>query len=533
MLSLRTFAVVAFWVVLGCEAIAESRLLLMPGDSLPSSHPDATVRQVERLSSNRHGELFITADADSSSGRFGGIWRTDLLTGETVLVMEDGGLVPGVDNAVFDEPFSEDIGADVGLDGGIGIIASYSMPEPSASGFGTWYWDHSSGLTQLLLNDDPAPTFVDRMVSDPEIGSVSSTAGLVNIFADTVPSGTVGPKNDAAWMRDAAGEFHLAAVTGTPAPGLPDLVIDDEPWVNWINTRGQYLLEAGVNTPGGTPSESQRTVWLAEQGVDGPLARVLTQGDELPVDGGSAETFGTFNLHGLNNNGTVLLSSRYGGGSLRGVWTFETESGFRHIVSEGDPLPGLEPFRFEQVSAVDLSDDGEILIQNDHPDFHAHYGSGLWLGSSDENLHPVIMAGQAAPETETVFSDFGTTFRNANGQIAVEGSLENDTQFDPRDDEMGIWAQDVEDDFRLIVREGMSVGIGDEQFAIMALSLIGFDDFGHVVFGADLSDGAGEAVFVSDVVAVPEPSTMMYVVAAFLLLTGTGNKVCRSRQSAS
>ena len=445
--------------------------------------------------------------------------------------MEDGAHVPGIDGALFDEPFAEDISTDVGQDGGLGLILTYSMPEPEASGFGTWYWDDSTGLTQLLLHHEPAPSFVDRFVDDPEVGSVNGAAGLTNVYANTVPTGGVEPKNDATWLRDAAGDFHLVAVTGAAAPGLPDLVLDTEPKVGWINNPGQYLLDAGVNTAGGAPAESQRAIWLAGEGLGGPLSHVLTQSDELPVGGGTVPV-STFNTRDFNNVGVLAFSGNYpsGDATLTGLWTYAAESGFRHIVSEGDPLPGLEPFSFEQVSAVDLSDAGELLIQNNHPDFHAHYGAGLWLSSSDGSLEPVILSGQTAPQTETVFSDFGTTVRNATGQVAMEGSLENDTQYDPRDDEQGIWAQDTNGNFHLVVRDGSVLDAGGEDFvSVTDPELIGIDDLGNVVFSANLSDGNGRAVFVSDVVAVPEPSAMTYVLAAFLLLSrATGRRFARA-----
>ncbi len=519
MLKSHCFALVALCVLTASEGVSESRLLLKPGDSLPSARASAVVAGFERLSSNRLGELFVTADANASSGTFGGVWRTDVRTGQTILVVEDGALVPGIDGAIFDEPFAEDISTETGPDGGLGLILTYAIPESDVSGFGTWYWDSSTKLTQLLLHNEPAPRFVDRLVFDPEVGGVNGTAGLANVYADTVPSGDVEPKHDATWFRDTAGDFHLVAVTGRAAPGLPDLVLDGEPRVDWINNAGQYLLDASVNAADGTPLESQRAIWLAGEGLGGPPLHILTEGDELPVDGSSVPASSNINIRSLNNNGELLLSANYPNGddTLTGVWTYATGSGFRHLVSEGDPLPGLAPFRFEQVSAVDLSDAGEVLIQNNHPDFHAHYGAGLWLSSADGSLEPVILAGQTAPETETVFSDLGTAVRNAQGQVALEGKLENETPFDPRDDHGGIWAQNTSGEFRLVVRDGSVLDIGGESFQpITDPSLIGIDDRGYIVFSAAINDGAGRAVFVSDAVAVPEPSPTMHFLAAFL-----------------
>ena len=101
----------------------------------------------------------------------------------------------------------------------------------------------------------------------------------------------------------------------------------------------------------------------------------------------------------------------------------------------------------------------------------------------------------------------------------MAGRLENDTPFDRRDDEAGIWSQDVSGDFHLITREGSLLDVGGGQVvSVTDPSLIGMDDLGYVVFSADLSDGTGRAVMVSDVVAVPELTAMKHVLAGFLAL---------------
>ena len=396
MLRLATCIAVILWAVLVRDGAAQSRLLLKPGDSLPSSRVDAVVRDFERLRSNRFGELFATADAKAASGQFAGVWRVDIRTGQTILVVEDGASVPGIDGAIFDEPFAEDLATVVRQDGGLGLILAYSAPESEASGYGTWYWDVSGGLTQLLLQNQPAPGLADQFVHDPEVGGVNGLAGLASVFADAVPEGSLVPKNDATWVRDASDVFHLVAVTGTSAPGVPDQILDGEPRVNWMNNRGQYLLHAGVNTAGGAPIESRSAIWLAGEGVGGPLRHVLTQGDDLPVSSGSVPVQ-SFNVNDFNVEGDLVLTGNYAGDddTLTGLWMYTAESGFRHLVSEGDVLPGLEPFEFEQLSAVDLSDTGEVLIQNNHPSFHAHYGPGLWLSSVNRGLEPVLVSGQS------------------------------------------------------------------------------------------------------------------------------------------
>jgi hypothetical protein len=75
------------------------------------------------------------------------------------------------------------------------------------------------------------------------------------------------------------------------------------------------------------------------------------------------------------------------------------------------------------------------------------------------------------------------------------------------------------------VRDGIMLDAGNANLAsVTEPELIGIDDSGNVLFSANLSGGIGRAVFVSNVVAVPEPSAMTYILVAFLILSRATRK---------
>ncbi|MCH7596736.1 MAG: cadherin-like domain-containing protein, partial [Planctomycetes bacterium] len=130
------------------------------------------------------------------------------------------------------------------------------------------------------------------------------------------------------------------------------------------------------------------------------------------------------------------------------------------------------------------------------------YSSGLGdMGSvvSRSDVLPGMFDGER-------LTKFQTMVLNAHGQLAFMAELSTDF------DDLGIWAQDLSGDLRLIAREGgiIEVAPGDHR-TIRALRFEGgsgnedgrssaFNDRGQVVFIAEFQDGT-HGVFISDSVA--------------------------------
>jgi hypothetical protein len=97
----------------------------------------------------------------------------------------------------------------------------------------------------------------------------------------------------------------------------------------------------------------------------------------------------------------------------------------------------------------------------------------------------------------------------------------------PFENDLGIWAVDGLGTLQLIVRRGDSLEVmpGDHR-TVQDLFLNGINERGQVAFWAKFQ--GGEGIFVSDLVAVPEPGSSMVLTAGALLLV-----LRRSRRTAA
>jgi hypothetical protein len=94
---------------------------------------------------------------------------------------------------------------------------------------------------------------------------------------------------------------------------------------------------------------------------------------------------------------------------------------------------------------------------------------------------------------------------------------------------MGVWAEDLSGVLRLIVREGDTIDVDDgpgEDFRkVLGLSVTlggtyvendSFNNLGQLAFSADFGSGDSRGVFVSNLVAVPEPSAGILLTLAIM-----------------
>jgi len=185
-------------------------------------------------------------------------------------------------------------------------------------------------------------------------------------------------------------------------------------------------------------------------------------------------------------------------------------------------------------SPLGFNDEGEVLFQASinslvpDPNLNSLNNDGLWLIDKDQNTHIVIREGDIAPGTTEpfIFRSFQFEYMLNNlGQVAVEAVVGG---------KKGIWATDLQGQLRLIVLEGQSIDLGngdarlveelfvslnphEEPASINANSISNFNDRGQLTFGVRFPDGSS-AAFVSNLVAIPEPTTCMLMVLATLAL---------------
>ncbi len=249
----------------------------------------------------------------------------------------------------------------------------------------------------------------------------------------------------------------------------------------------------------------------------------------------------------LNNAGQVAFAgSPLETNGERSPWSIwidaagETEA----VVQDGDPAPGLpEEVTFRSLGAPVLNGQGTVVFPA-----QAQGYTGIWTGDP-ESLSLVAYQGQPAPGTPegVVFSRFdelsllspfpfgNKLMINANGQVAFAALLEGGAG---QDEDRGIWATDRTGDLRLIARVGdlLEVASGDyrtvsdlrygplggsggEDGRISALN-----DRGQLTFWAGFDDGSS-GVFVSNIVAVPEPVLLTPFALLFSALPRPGRRL--------
>jgi hypothetical protein len=122
---------------------------------------------------------------------------------------------------------------------------------------------------------------------------------------------------------------------------------------------------------------------------------------------------------------------------------------------------------------------------------------------------------------------------NGRGQVAFIAQLSGPGITNAND--FGLWAQDIHGQLHLIVREGNMLDVSDDPLNPELRTVIGFsfenrsgnedgvrsgfNEFGQIAFLASFANGT-QGLFVSDLVAVPEPAVgvIIAIFAASLVL---------------
>jgi hypothetical protein len=332
--------------------------------------------------------------------------------------------------------------------------------------------------------------------------------------------------NDRAIFVSGAGEMRMVARRGMTAPGADGGVFATflpSGGVPSINDHGEVAFAAGVD---GTLNFEG--VW--SEGGGGDLTAVALRGDPAPGIGGGT-TLASFLNPRINNRGEVAFLAFLDGSGIdrfNNTGIFTGRPGQLSLVArEGAPAPGvagdtvfdsLDPFDVNQTPIINKEGRVAFFGRLAGPSIDASNNGGIWGQDRNGVLSLIAREGAEAPGGG-VFSHL-EPYRwglqmNAAGQLAFLGSVRlNDQSF-----EAGIWAQDRAGELRLIVRTDQSVpfysrinslGFGDSSGGEDGWAA-SFNDRGELVFRAN----AG--IFVSTLVAVPEPPAVSLLAAILAL----------------
>ena len=368
---------------------------------------------------------------------------------------------------------------------GLGVTGAYSsnallldgeVKQTSGKTFGG-YWSKTNGITRLVAkeNDQPPGALAGATFSYIGPPVMNSTGQLA--FEGAVSDGGFGAGNytSAIWVNR-NGNLQLLAYPGSSAsevgPGViyPNFVTRRPA----INDQGQILYQAALDGPGITATNNQALI------ID---------------DAGSR----------------------------------------RVVVQRGQPAPGTLPNmvydRLDLGDAV-INDNGDVAFSGwvTGPGVSSGNGQyGIWLKDSAGQLHAIARGGDSAPGGGAFQIDRQQPFAlNDLGQVAFAAQLMTNQGW-------GIWGTDTSGVLQLIMRIGnqIEVGPGDvrtvssvdflhRDFSNESTGLhdglqSGLNDRGDVAFVAQFQDGSS-GIFVSSILAVPEPSTIVIALLATCLV---------------
>lgn len=412
---------------------------------------------------------------------------------------------PGVPGAFFDTLATAPQFSDVGI-----VSADFLMeigPGGVTSGdqWGRWLFP-PNGPGELVYRDRSAPPGVD-----PE-AEIVAAFGPMNRGGDLAmratlavgPGGVTSSTTAVIWKRLADGTETFVARSGFVAPDAPAGTFFNNIGVADINENGVILSRNTFRQGlGGVTEDNDGAIYSDRSGA---YTLEYREGD-LDPDG---NVFESLSVAGLNNQDQILFISDLpldpnGGPFNDEVLWAETANGLRAVARTGDTLPGTGTSPLRLITNTRFNDAGRVAFAG-----ALIPGRVDWIFSEglSGDLQLVAEEGTAAPGTEpgVVFdSDLSTrlfgsdmTLNNA-GQVAFTSALAGAGVTEANDG--GLWAQGLDGELRLIVREGdpIEVAPGDSRI-VERFASAGMNESGQVGFDAAFTDGSF-GVFVSNVVA--------------------------------
>jgi hypothetical protein len=381
-------------------------------------------------------------------------------------------------------------------------------------------WSGGSGTPELVARTgSQAPGTASGVLYGSLDWPLLNGAGQTAFLATLTGSGVNSTNARGIWS-EGSGVLELVARTGDPAPGTPSGVNYSAISGLAFNDNGDAAFHANL-----TGSTNNEGIWSQRSGT---LELVVRKGSPAP---GMPSGVNFNNLYSpvINDAGqtafrasfTVVPNSLYD----QGIWS-EGSGTLALVAREGDLAPGAPANRrFASFDDPIMNADGHVTFRASLLDSGGRTsGEGIW---SDVHGYLDLVAGVGVPlpgASGTVFNEFSLPAMNSAGQIAFLASVPEGFG----NINVGIWATDSNGILQLIVRKGdvLQVAPGDFR-TISALGFVGnsgnddgrpsgFNDKGQLAFVAAFTNGSS-GVFVSNLVAVPEPSSLLLLLAMALV----------------
>ncbi|HEY4309876.1 MAG TPA: PEP-CTERM sorting domain-containing protein [Pirellulales bacterium] len=374
--------------------------------------------------------------------------------------------------------------------------------------------------TTFHSNNSSVPTFGPApLINDAgDIGftSLSSANGLSGIWVDhggnVQPVATFGQQAPST----ASGVKFSNGTYGSSATGM--------------NASGSVVFNSALVGPGVT-GLNQVGIWA---GTPGNVQLIARAGDtasgvvpQFPGQDVFAALTGLspFSVAEINAAGTVAFSASMF--TATGMWIHDS-SGLKLVATDGQQVPGLpagDAFASQAFSPASplLNAQGTLAFQArlSGPDITAANNTAIFSGLPD-SLHIVAQAGAQAPGTPTgtTFTQLALSLNPAYADIGLNGMGQVVFTAQSSDGKIGIWGTDRGGNLLEVARQGVAIQVapGDVR-TVAGIAFLGgsgnsdgrasgFSDNSQLAFWASFTDGSS-GIFVSDALAVPEPTTLV------------------------
>jgi len=457
-----------------------------------------------------------------NNGNSSGIWTEE--SGLLDLIARKGEIAPGTSANFFDlsPPLLNNAGQTVFSGRLTGVEVT------NANDHGIWS-ERNSSLTLFVLEGSRAS---GTSADFSNFGNVVlNNSGEIAVLGSLAGPGVDSSNDQGIWLGD-SDSLNLVTREGRRAPGTTARFASFLSPV--LNDKGQAAFRGDL-TGSGVSSTNNRGIW-SEAG--GSLALIAREGSSAP---GTSEKFRNIGATVVNDAGQTafigsLTTSTGSFFTNRGIWS-EGGGSLALVARDGMAAPGTGSrfFGFGNQTPV-LNGVGQVAFQGFLLGFgtNSSDNSGIW-STGRGSLALLARAGNEAPGTDVDFASFARIMPvlNVANQTAFLGNLTGSDVNSNND--RGIWAEDLSGVLTLIAREGdlldVDGGPGKDFRTIRSLTFVGnsgnedgrrsgFNALGQLAFGATFTDGTS-GIFVSNLVAIPEPSTLVFVgVSGVCLLLG-------------
>lgn len=509
------------------------RVVALSGQSAPDL-PSAKLRDFSHLAINNLGQVAFRATTDAEGPQAGvwsegpGVLSRAAVHGQQAPHSPAGTRLDFVLNASQTAIILNDQGTTTyftRLDLGPGDVSS-------ARNEGIWSQTASGDTTQRMrtgvqLPGLPTGTRARFLGTSPRFASTGAFAVEAPLTID------IGNFEDteAFYRSTGDGAIQLIAHTGsaTPLGSAGSQFAYFTPMA--VSENGTVAFAATVgNQLGGIVNDFAAELWY--QRPSGALSLAIKHGDPMPGVPPGGIFRGAHSV-AVNDAGQILINGQFDdalGFTRHGYWVWSEQTGPQALSVEGQQAAGapggdLYGFLFNS-GLLTWNGRGETAFfepfQFGTGGVTATNGFGLWRGGVDLPTELVLRRGDPVPDlpglsfgsVASLDSAQSALWLSDRGQLAFWGTLIGPGVSASNDG--AIWAEDVSGRLRVIAREGESINLGTAAAPdLRTISQLRFgghtsaiNEMGQIVFYATFTDGS-RAVLVSNLVAVPEPRTVL------------------------